>query len=252
MPRQDEFRRQHPNWKHKPVPFGEPETQRLASLWTTVLESQNGHDVDETPAGVMTGFLRSLGERMKPPGRMLVIGCGTGEEIVEARAMGWQAEGITLAPMNVAWAKEHYGLDLLFQDFHVNGFPTASFDAIVGRQVWEHSWAPFIFAIECARVLKPGGKVALETPCCKDFIYDSATVHHVFCPTPYQGARMLEKAGFVDVATLSGMDGALRPFEDEHRDDVGGSQVVFVGARWSARDANKVNPMVRNMTGGGR
>lgn len=204
-------------------------------------------DVDESQPGAMAAFLGALLSYLPPAGRMLIVGCGTGEEISDAQSLGWKVDGITLAPMNVAWAAEH-GIAEVFEDFHFSSFQTGIFDAIVGRQVWEHSWAPFIFAIECARLLRPGGKLILETPNCKDFIYNSSTVHHVFCPTPYQGARMLEKAGFVNVTALDGTDGAMRPFPDEHRDDVGGPHVIFTGTRWGKSDSDKVNPMVREMT----
>jgi len=124
---------------------------------------------------------------------------------------------------------------------------------VVGRQVWEHSWAPFLFAIECARILKPGGRLALETPNANDYTYESSTIHHVFCPTPFQGRKMLEKAGFVDVQALDGSNGPPKPFSDEefgheHRDDIGGANVTFVGTRWGGNDAHLLNPLIQYLT----
>ena len=248
MTKQDQFRRRHPDWKHQAVPFGPTEAGRLIDAWKAILETQNGRDVDEAHPGDLARFLTALSSRLPDrPGSMLIVGCGTGEEIIDARSLGWDVQGVTLAPMNQAWCKEQHGLDVDFEDFHLNNYCGRQFDVLVGRQVWEHSWAPFIFAIECARVLKPGGKVILETPNCRDFIYESSTVHHVFCPTPYQGCRMLEKAGFVDVVSLNGAD-SLLPFVDEHRDDVGGSKVTFIGTRWRPSDEAKINPTIRAMT----
>ncbi len=248
MTKQDEFRRRHPDWKHKPVPFETDHEQRLTNAWRAVLESQNGHDVDESQPGGMTRFLAAVAGVLPAPGTMLIVGCGTGEEIVEARALGWQVDGITLAPMNQAWCAEQHGLTVRFEDFHFSSFATGSFEAIVGRQVWEHSWAPFHFAIECARLLRPGGAVVLETPNCLQFIGDGWNVHHVFCPTPHQGAQTLLKAGFPDARAFDYSDGSLKPFADEHRDDIGGAHVVFTGRRWTDAETNKVNPIIRDLT----
>jgi SAM-dependent methyltransferase len=251
MTKQDEFRRRHSGWQHKPVPWGPQQDDRLLSAWRTVLESQNGHDVDESQPGAMTRFLQALGSMLPAPGRMLVVGCGTGEEVLEARALGWQADGITLAPMNQAWCAEQHGLDVRFEDFHFSSFQTGSFDTIVGRQVWEHSWAPLHFALECSRLLRPGGTVVLETPDCARFIGDRWDLHHVFCPTPFQGVSLLEKAGFTGVKALDYSTGSLVPFADEHRDDVGGPHVVCIGRRWTKADEHLVNPIVREFTSRG-
>ena len=43
-------------------------------------------------------------------------------------------------------------------------FPAASFDAVVSFQVIEHLQRPREFVSECARVLRPGGRLILSTP----------------------------------------------------------------------------------------
>lgn len=247
MALQDEFRARHPEWQHCDVPFSNAQAARLVATWRAMLDSQNGRDVDDCAPGTLTSFLRGVPE-LAPPGRLLIIGAGTGVELAEARTLGWDAVGTTLGPMNVAVAAER-GISIDFGDFHTSAYPTGSFDAIVARQVWEHSWSPFMFAIECARALRPGGRVALETPNCEEFIYASDVIHHVFCPTPFQGARLLEKAGFVDVAVYDGTRGGARfDGESAHRDDVGGGSLMFTGTRWTQADAERVNPLVRQLT----
>lgn len=255
MTRQDDFKRRHPDWTHRDVPFGSEQGERLSAAWRLMLDSQNGRDVDDILPGGMTHFLRMNGLNEGQGKRLLILGCGTGEELVEARALGWVVDGITLGPMNVVVAKEQ-GIEVAFEDLHFSSFATGHCDAIVGRQVWEHSWAPFLFAIECARLLKPGGKLALETPNAANYTYESATIHHVFCPTPFQGRKLLEKAGFIDVLALDGSAGPPVPFSDEdfgheHRDDVGGGNIVFTGTRWSVKDSERVNALVRQMTDAG-
>jgi len=149
LTKQDQFRRRHPDWKHQAVPFGPTEAGRLIDAWKAILETQNGRDVDEAQPGDLARFLTALSSHLPDrPGSMLIVGCGTGEEIIDARSLGWDVQGVTLAPMNQAWCKEQHGLDVDFEDFHLNNYCGRQFDVLVGRQVWEHSWAPFIFAIE--------------------------------------------------------------------------------------------------------
>ncbi len=49
-------------------------------------------------------------------------------------------------------------------DLHATAFPDGQFDAIYAGEIIEHTWTPAIMFQECRRILKPGGRLILDTP----------------------------------------------------------------------------------------
>jgi len=99
-------------------------------------------------------------------GRVLELGCGTGRLLASARAP--VRVGIDVAPAMLARAAAR-GLTVARADAHALPFGSGSFDAILaGNAVFGHLDARRAFA-ECARVLAPGGRIAVHQLAARPF-----------------------------------------------------------------------------------
>ncbi len=98
-----------------------------------------------------------------PGGRLLDVGCGNGRYLRTMRSLGWQVEGVELNRQSAEFCRST-GLSVHNGDLASAQFPSASFDVITARHVIEHIPTPQRFMAELARLLKPGGRLVVETP----------------------------------------------------------------------------------------
>jgi len=146
-------------------------------------------------------FLRAV-----PGGRVLDVGCGSGEWLGMMRDLGWQVEGIDFDEKAVNVARQT-GLNVRCGALEGQNFPAASFDAVTLNHVIEHVPDPVGTLKECARILKPGGKLVLATPNTASLSHrvfksdwrglEPPRHLHIFSPTAIRGA--LAHAGFRNV-----------------------------------------------------
>ena len=107
-------------------------------------------------------FDEFLGDR--PPGKILDVGCATGQFLEVARERNWKAVGIDVSD----WACQHLS-EQGYEGIHHGtieeaNFPDAEFDAVNMCHVLEHIPHPHAFMREVRRILKPRGMVILEVP----------------------------------------------------------------------------------------
>ena len=94
--------------------------------------------------------------------RLLDVGCGPGTITAAAAARGARAVGVDLAGGMLAVGRErHPGLQLVEGDAERLPFPDATFDAVVGGFILNHVPSPEAAVAEAARVLAPGGRLAV-------------------------------------------------------------------------------------------
>jgi 2-polyprenyl-3-methyl-5-hydroxy-6-metoxy-1,4-benzoquinol methylase len=96
-------------------------------------------------------------------GSVLDVGCGNGERLELLKGLGWKVRGVDFDRRAVEAAKLK-GLDADCGDLPAVGYQANSFDAVISSHVLEHVPNPRQMVAECARVLKPGGRIVLVTP----------------------------------------------------------------------------------------
>lgn len=96
-------------------------------------------------------------------GRVLDVGCGNGRFLTTMRSLGWEVQGVEFSEAGVASARMS-GLSVHHGDLASAAFADASFDLVTARHVIEHIPEAHAFMAELARVLKPGGRLVVETP----------------------------------------------------------------------------------------
>jgi SAM-dependent methyltransferase len=96
--------------------------------------------------------------------RLLEIGCGTGEFLVDAEKSGWNVEGVELSKSFCKAAKDWYQLDIHNRNLVDVEFEDESFDVIVLLHVFEHLTDPLGFLEQLSRLVKPGGWLFIVVP----------------------------------------------------------------------------------------
>ena len=115
-------------------------------------------------AAAMAPFVEPPGTPLfVPGGRMLDVGCGNGRYLATLRALGWQAQGVEFSAEGVRVCRLS-GLSVHHGDLASAAFDAGAFDLVTVRHVIEHIAEPHPFMAELARILKPGGRLHLETP----------------------------------------------------------------------------------------
>jgi len=113
------------------------------------------------------GPLRTIGERStfwlrgEDRGRLLDVGCGSGEAMLRMRELGWEVAGVEFDTEAARIASERTGAPVLSSlgEAEVGGFDAVTLDHVV-----EHLADAPAMLRDCARALRPGGRLALATP----------------------------------------------------------------------------------------
>jgi SAM-dependent methyltransferase len=97
-------------------------------------------------------------------GRILDVGCGTGQFLAQMRDLGWEVMGVEPNPEAARIAEEQYGVKVCQVAFDKAPLPENYFDAITMNHVIEHVSDPVDVLRKCFRLLRPGGIMVVVTP----------------------------------------------------------------------------------------
>lgn len=99
----------------------------------------------------------------KERGTLLEVGFGNAATMARMQGLGWSVVGVEFDPVSVELARSKQ-LDVFLGTLEDVRFSAERFDAVVASHVIEHVPEPKAFLRECARVLRPGGRLILTTP----------------------------------------------------------------------------------------
>lgn len=140
-------------------------------------------------------------------GRVLDVGCGTGDYLAYFAARGWNCRGLELSSVLARFAREQQGLDVVRDDFMRHDFGER-FDVVSAQHVLEHMIDPLAFLRRVRELLVDGGYFLLAVP-----NYDSllrravgsawvlrAEKPHLFHFTPRSIRKIADRTGFETIA----------------------------------------------------
>ena len=100
----------------------------------------------------------------KEKGNFLEIGSYAGSFLNEARKRGWNVLGIEPLQIPADYSEKELGIKVIRKYFEEADLPKESIDVVVACHVIEHVPNPTSFVEKAFELLKPGGKLILETP----------------------------------------------------------------------------------------
>jgi SAM-dependent methyltransferase len=140
-------------------------------------------------------------KRFATSGRLLEVGCSTGEMLAEART-SFDAFGVEADAASSQRAVS-CGLNCFNGTLSDAKFPDAHFDVAALYHVIEHFPSPRAELQEFHRIIRPGGWLAIETPNIANFWFRLLGARwrqfipdHIFFFTPQTLTRMCEERGF--------------------------------------------------------
>jgi len=168
-------------------------------------------------------------------GKLLDVGCGNGWFIAQMRDLGWDVLGLEPDALAAKQAHEQHGVAVHIGSLEEAGLPDDSFDAITMHHVIEHVPHPNQTLRECARLLKPNGRLVIMTPNIQSLghkVFREAWLHldpprHLYLFSHQALFRGLELAGLKLVAlrTISRLTGTWS-----------GSSLIRKNGRWPGVD----------------
>ncbi len=180
----------------------QPDPEALLNIYKEV---EDPLYLEETKAREYT-FKRSLDHLhrfVKPPGRLLDVGCYTGAFMEAAGAAGWEVSGTELSTWAAEIARKTQTGPVYEVPLDQLPVPPAHFDVITFWDVMEHLPQPAAFLQDVAHLLKPGGVIGFSTHMVDSwavrllgtrypFFMDMHLVHFSRATTK----RLLEEQGF--------------------------------------------------------
>ena len=110
---------------------------------------------------------RFISRYLKPPGRMLDIGCGNGRLMYLARRAGWDVKGLELSAVMAKLVRKRLGAAVVVADFlevDADAIDAVKFDLICLRHVLEHLPDCLLAMKKLRELLTPTGHVLVELP----------------------------------------------------------------------------------------
>lgn len=153
-----------------------------------------------------------------PDGKILDVGCGSGEMLFKLRALGWDTYGVEISQSASQYARE-IGLKVYTGNVEEIEFPDHYFDVIRLHAVFEHLPDPLVTLLELKRILKPSGRILMVLQNINSFNYrlfrdkwfHLDVPRHLFSFSPKTLSLICSNVGLTikKISTFSGTIGLL-------------------------------------------
>lgn len=147
--------------------------------------------------------LDRIHQHIKPPGKMLDIGCNAGIFLNTARRMGWKTEGIEPSSWAARVARERFELKVRTGIFEKTRYKPGTYDVITSWDVLEHFVDPVMVLDKIHKLLKKDGVLVLSTIDINSWFSLVLGSHwpwlirvHLWYFTPDTFRRLVENSGF--------------------------------------------------------
>jgi 2-polyprenyl-3-methyl-5-hydroxy-6-metoxy-1,4-benzoquinol methylase len=189
----------------------------------------------------------------QPGGRLLEVGCGSGNTLRVLRDLGWEVEGIDFDPNAVRNARRK-GLTVHEGSLQSGVFDPSRFDAVLMSHVIEHVHDPSLLVQSAYRVLKIGGTLVVVTPNTEAVAHARFGRHwfsldpprHLVMFNPHNLERVLRASGFV-VRRLRTSVREARHLWKVSRDIRDTGSALTYGAPWGIGDGVRRRPFSRRV-----
>lgn len=158
----------------------------------------------------------------KQGGKILDVGCGTGDTIALLKELGWDVYGLEIDKKAVLIARERGLLHVKYGGYEeIDSYPNNYFDAIRLYHVIEHLDNPTACLQMIYKKLKPGGEIIMGTPnvdsltsrVFKKLWYNLDIPRHLFLFSPKTLSRITKKEGFshikIEFCSAGGFVGSI-------------------------------------------
>ena len=167
---------------------------------------------------------RHLPRRPPPEASLLDLGCGSGSFLLRARSAGWAVTGLDPDPQAVATARGR-GLDVQVGGIERFAGQAELFDVVTLNHVVEHLDDPLPVLQACHRLLRPSGRLWIETPNLDSFGHRRfgpnwrglEAPRHLVLFTDRSLRTILARAGFGRVEDLGGRSPTRFTFASSRR-----------------------------------
>jgi SAM-dependent methyltransferase len=130
------------------------------------------HGADDLPADVrlaLSIYLDFVEKYAPRRGRLLDVGCATGNFLAAAQTRGWEVTGVEFVEVAAKVAIEQYGLDVKIGALESAKLLEESYNLITLWDVLEHLPNPRETLERCWKLLAPGGLIIFSVPNLKSF-----------------------------------------------------------------------------------
>lgn len=142
----------------------------------------------------------------QPKGKLLDVGCGSGNSLLSAKQLGWDVTGLEIDPKAVKAARQQ-GLNVIEGDFRQLKQLEKQFDCIICSHVLEHVHFPLELLEMLTQALRPQGVLLISMPNAKSHVLEEfgadwrglEAPRHLGIPSLQKLTELLKNLGFADI-----------------------------------------------------